>query len=321
MPRVLLTGATGFIGSRLLSLLLKEGWQVVGLVHTRPLAEELQLPGVEVYVGDILSKGSLAAVPGPIDAICHCAAYVPKDHRNPNAAERCMQVNAIGTLNLLLFAEEHDVARFVYSSTAAVYAPSREDLITESYPTYPFHKATFYAASKLAGELFVEHYRQTRGLQTVSLRYSSVYGPGMRSREVVARFMVRAAAGMSLEVLNGGMASADFVYVDDVAWTTVRALSEGNSGIYNVGSGRSTTILELAHSIAEVYHDHGVQVHLLPPQENYCVSPAAALDITKARMAWGFKPKPLKMGLCAYRQAMDECHKTKHPPEMTGGEI
>ena len=233
MPRVLLTGATGFIGSSLLPLLLKESWQVVALVHTRPLTEELHLPGVEVYVGDILSKGSLAAVPGPIDAICHCAAYVPEDHRNPGAAERCMQVNAIGTLNLLLFAEEHGVARFVYSSTAAVYSPSSEGLITESYPTYPFHKATVYAASKLAGELFVEHHRQTRGLEAVSLRYSSVYGPDMRAREVVAHFMVRAAAGMSLEVLDGGIASADFVYGDDVAWAPVRALLAGTSGVYS----------------------------------------------------------------------------------------
>lgn len=321
MPRVLLTGATGFIGSRLLPLLLKEGWQVLALVHTRPLTEELHLPGVEVYVGEILSKGSLAAVPGPIDAICHCAAYVPEDHRNPDAAERCMQVNAIGTLNLLLFAEERGVARFVYSSTAVVYAPSFEGLITESHLTYPCHKATVYAASKLAGELFVEHYRQTRGLQAVSLRYGSVYGPGMRSREVVARFMARAATGMPIEVLDGGIASADFVYVDDVAWTIMRALSEGNSEIYNVGSGRSTTILELAHSVAEVYHDHAVQVHVLPPQANYRVSPAVALDITKARMAWGFRPKPLKMGLRTYRQAMDECIKAKHPSEMTGGEI
>ena len=238
-----------------------------------------------------------------VDAVCHIAAYIPSDYEDISQAERCLKVNSLGTLELAATAMQRPGRRFVHLSSSNAY--STETVIAgEESPMYPAARATYYLASKLTGELYVEHLRRTRGLNSVSLRVSSVYGYGMLEGTVVSRFVSAAHDGNDLEVRDGGIPAYDFVYVEDIASLVVHALTSGSSGIYNAGSGRSTSVLELANCVMEIYRDTPVSIRVRAPEGRVPQS-FPALEMTKAAKAWDHKPTELRLGLKSYRKDLE----------------
>jgi nucleoside-diphosphate-sugar epimerase len=159
--RIALTGATGFIGRRLTGALLERGHSVRAIVRDRARAAsmsaldrcsffELNLDGSE------LDASSLDAALDGVDVLCHSAAWIPKDLRDARQASLCLRVNALATLSFVEACVARNTPRMLYFSSANVYTPSAA-LVTEDAPTYPASRATYYLASKLCGELYVEH--------------------------------------------------------------------------------------------------------------------------------------------------------------------
>lgn len=204
--RVLVTGAAGFIGGRLVErLLLEERAQVRALVRSRASAVWLSRTTAELVPGDITRPESLRPALESCDVVFHCAAVLG------GSAEAMRQANVVGTENLLIAARESGVTRFVHMSSVAVHGPNLPNGADESTPPRPGNSP--YAQTKLAAERLVHQHHQSAGLPTVTLRPTIVYGP--RSQWWTVDPILRIKKNQ-LALVGQGRGIANVVYVDDV---------------------------------------------------------------------------------------------------------
>lgn len=298
---VLVTGASGSVGRRVVWALAARGHAVRAAVG--PAAASLTTPGPDRRSVDLCDTASLAGLVEGTSAVCHLAAFIPPDMADSAFAERCYAVNALATLRLAEAALAAGTRRFVFTSSANAYA-ARPHPVTEDEAPYPAARATYYLASKLTAELYLDHLARTRGLPLTTLRVSAVYGPGMQRGGVVERFMALAAEGQPLTVRDGGIPATDFVWADDVVDLVVRALERPAGGTFNAGSGERTSLLSLARAVRSTYADRTVEIRVEPPAGEPAPS-FAALDVGKARRAFDYAPRTLAEGLAAFREAKE----------------
>jgi UDP-glucose 4-epimerase len=306
---VLVTGASGFIGRHLLTKLLLDGWEVTALSRRPSLPYRPSDSALRVVQGDLSDQATVDRLVAEADSVCHLAAFIPPDLEDAAAARQCLETNALGTLRIAEAAARSSTRVIFYA--AQLYRPS--DLpASEATPTFPARRATYYLASKLVGELFLEHFRLVGGLPAVMLRVGWCYGFGMPKKSVVARFMTSALAGLPLELWDGGVARYDFVYVADVVDLTLAALQGGAPGVYNAGSGRGESILELAQAVETVFDDRRIEIRIHPVKEvsspgstSFYSAGELPLSTTKAFAAWGYRPRALIDALRDYRRQLE----------------
>ncbi len=255
--RVLVTGGAGFIGSHLVEALVNGGSRVVvfddlSTGFTRNLA---RVQGAaDLVEGDLRDLATLRRVMQGTGTVFHLAAVsaVAPSIADPLA---CNAINVGGTLHVLHAAREAGVRRVVLTSSAAVYGADPTLPKVETMSTSPLSP---YAASKRAGEDFAHAFSHVYGMETVALRLFNVYGPRQNPESedsgVITRFLVRLTAGEAPLVDGDGQQSRDFIFVSDVVAAFLRAAATpGVSGeIFNIGSGRSTTISELAATLTSI---------------------------------------------------------------------
>lgn len=295
MSLILVTGAAGFIGSRVAALLLDQGYQVVAIdnlndyydvkLKQHRLADLKAIPGFHFYKIDIENYADLQLVfdlyrPA---AVIHLAARagVRFSLENPFVY---LSTNAMGTLNLLNLCKEYAVPKFILASTSSLYAgqalPFREDLAVNT-PISP------YAASKKAAEVMAYTYHYLYGIDVTILRYFTVYGPAGRPDMSIFVFIKRIMEGRSLNIFGDGLQSRDFTYVNDIARGTVRALSVQGYEIINLGSNNPAKLMDVVELISTAtgkpvqyrYHD----IHKADLKRTWA-------DIDKARTLLGWQP-------------------------------
>jgi UDP-glucuronate 4-epimerase len=298
MRRYLLTGAAGFIGSRVGELLLNQGAEVVGvdnlneaydvrLKHWR--LERLQrYKNFSFHRLDICDRQAIAALfaaHNSFDAVINLAARagVPYSVSDPWIY---FETNVTGTLNLLDACQRFGVRKFIMASTSSLYGisnpmPFREDADT-SRPLSP------YAASKKAAEALCYTYHHLYHLDVTVFRYFTVYGPAGRPDMSLFRFCQWIAEGRPLRLYGDGSFSRDFTYVDDIAQGTILGLRPLGFEIINLGSDQPHTMMEAIRLLERAL---GRQAHIeyLPPQA--VDMPATWADITKARELLGWQPQ------------------------------
>ena len=247
--RTIVTGGAGFIGSHVVDALVARGDEVAvidSLVHGK---EENVASGAELHVRDIREPlDDLFDAVRP-EAVFHLAAQadvrVSVEHPVEDA-----EVNVLGTVRILEAARRHG-ARVVFSSTGgAIYGecvePAREDSPCE--PLSP------YGTAKLAGEEYIRSFNRLYGTRHIALRYGNVYGPRQDPHGeagVVAIFLGALARGEQAKIFGDGLQTRDYVYVGDVARATTSTLGQ-DSGVFNVGTGRETSVVELYELCAKV---------------------------------------------------------------------
>ncbi len=298
--RVLVTGATGFIGKYVMRALSDAGWAIDAMAR---VSSDQDAPGVRWVTGDLDQPASFESLVVGCDSVVHLGAFIPPNFADSAFAEACIRRNGIATLRLAEAAASAGVRRFVYVTSGNVFAPE-ETNPGENGRLYPVARATYYLASKVLGEIYVEHVRATRNLGALTLRITSTYGHGMPETTVVGRFMALASRGACLEVRDGGVPTYDLLYVGDVARVITAALEHGEAGVYNLGGGRAYRVAELAQAVSATYPERDVRIATAP----LVGAPATsfpALRIDKAQAAWGFIPTPLGQGLGAMRRAAE----------------
>ena len=296
MKTIAVTGATGFIGQRVVAAAVKEGWRL--RILARNDVTITLPPDVPVFHWDMEAGDPPAACLKDVDAICHMAAFIPGDFNSAALAERCLRTNALGTLTLLKAAYDSKVGRFVYLSSGNAYRAS-DTPVTETSQIYPTSRATYYLASKLAAELYVDHWDRAGKLSACILRLSSVYGPGMPNAGLVPYLARGIRDSQTVTLRGGGTYGSDLVFVDDVVAAAMGALASPVRGPVNIGSGNRTTSSELADVLLGI---------LGRPPELVITEPAAlnpdlgfaALDISRANRHLGFVPTQLREGLSRY---------------------
>lgn len=287
--KVVVTGGAGFIGSHTVEKLVSMGFSVVVIDNFYSGRKEnlaRVIDRIEIVNKSILDREVLDTVLRNCDAVIHLAAIVSVEEsaRDP---ERVFLVNTLGTLYLLEASRRHDVERFVYASSAAVYGDPLYTPIREDHPCRP---KSIYGSSKLAGESLVHSYYETYGLSTISLRYFNVYGPRMRAGDyasVVYKFFEKTLRNKPPVIYGDGLQTRDFIYVGDVAEANIKALLTKTTGVYNIGTGESISIKELAEKIIGITRARVKPVHAPPRPGDIRHSVA---DITLAKKKLGWKP-------------------------------
>jgi UDP-glucose 4-epimerase len=292
--KVLVTGGAGFIGSHLVEA-LANARERVAVFDNFTTGSRGNLAGasarVDVVEGDVRDLDSLRRVVEGVGVVFHLAAVSAvapsvKDPLTTNA------VNVTGTLNVLLAARDAGVRRVVFASSAAVYGSDPSLPKTETHSPEPLSP---YAASKLVGEVYCRIFSRIYGLETVALRLFNVYGPRQNPASedsgVVTRFLARLAGGQPPIIDGDGEQSRDLVYVGDVVGAFLHSCdAPGASGeVFNIGSGRSTTINELAETLAGVAAPGRVLHPIHHPARAGDVRHSCA-DISKARQILGYAP-------------------------------
>ena len=300
MRKYLVTGGAGFIGSHLVEALVRRGERVVVLDdfstgRRENLAEAIRArrdgaPEPQVVEGDLRDPEVVRRAMRDVTHVLHQAALpsVPRSVDDPLTSH---EVNATGTLHLLLAARAQGVARFVYAASSSAYGDSPTLPKIESMPAAPLSP---YAASKLVGEQYCQIFSRLYGLETVSLRYFNIFGPRQDPQSqyaaVIPRFITAALAGRPATIYGDGGQSRDFTFIENAVQANLLACEAPASaagGVYNVACGRSATLLEV---IAEIAADTGSTVRPIhePPRAGDVRDSLA--DIGAARKALGYEP-------------------------------
>lgn len=246
---MLVTGSSGQLGSFICEE-LRGRHDVVGLDIRKPT-----IPSVtwETRMCDIRDPRRVDECIRGSEVIIHCAAQVSVE-RSIQDPVGDLETNVLGTVNLLHSGVRAGIHRFVYVSSAAVYGNPRKVPIDESHPTDPISN---YGASKLAGEKFALSYTHTSPLEVTVVRpfnfYSPRADPDSPYSGVITKFVSRVSAGRAPVIEGDGVQTRDFIHARDVA-RMIRATAEkdGLSGrVLNCGSGRSTSVLELANIVIQ----------------------------------------------------------------------
>ncbi len=255
---ILITGGAGAIGSNLVKTLLDLEPERVLVLDNLTSGRRGLLPGddrLRLYVGDVGDDEMLRLIfeENRVDMVFHLAA----NFANQNSVDhprRDLTTNGLGTLKLLEYAQRAGVKRFLYTSSSCIYGGKEVSLSEEATD---FNLDTPYAITKLLGERYVDFFRDFHGLGTVILRYFNAYGPGEypgRYRNVIPNFFMRAASGEPLVITGTGEETRDFTFVEDTVGLTLRAAADQRAlgRVYNVGSGKETSIRELAEKINQL---------------------------------------------------------------------
>jgi UDP-glucose 4-epimerase len=293
ISRALVTGGAGFIGSH--------------------IVDELIARGIETYVIDNLSTGNLENLvrhrsnsllhfmagdarevdmllqDTNIDVVFHEAAIasVPKSVSHPMLVH---DVNVNMTLQLMNYSVKAGVKRFIFASSAAVYgmleSRATEDMVCR--PNSP------YGAGKLAIENYMHAYQRTYGLETVMLRYFNVYGRRQRYSDysgVITVFINRLLEGEQTTIFGDGLQVRDFVHVEDIVQANMLAMESANAvgEMFNVASGRATSIIELERIVKELLGAPEIDHQFAPPRPGDMKLGLASIDKIRAMLGYDAK--------------------------------
>ena len=279
---VLVVGGAGFVGSNLVRALLERGSARVAVVDNLLSAERDNMPPdprTDFREGSIADDRVLAGLDDEFDYIFHLATY----HGNQSSIHDPLadhENNALTSLKLLWHARDfRRLKKLVYSAAGCAVARKTADAATatEECDTVSLAMDSPYSISKIVGEFYSVYFHRQHGLPVVRARFQNVYGPGevlgagrWRGtpatvwRNVTPTFIYKALHGLSLPLENGGLGSRDFIYVDDICRGLLLCAERGQPGdVYNLASGRETTIRQLADAINR-FTGNPVPCELLP---------------------------------------------------------
>jgi UDP-glucose 4-epimerase len=293
---ILVTGGCGLIGSTTVDMLLRDYSPARILIFDNlsrgALANAenaLKDSRVQLVREDIRDRDAVHKAMQGMDAVIHLAALrITACAGQPREA---MEVMCNGSFNVVEAAQDAGVKRVVAASSASVYG------LADSFPTREDHHAynnrTWYGAAKMMLEGLLRSFHEMYGLPYVALRYFNVYGPRMdmhgKYTEVLIRWMERIADGRPPLILGSGAQTMDFVYIEDVARANVLALaSDASDEVFNVASGRETSLNELAEALLKVMGAALLRPEYGPERAVNPVSRRLA-DTSKAERMLGFK--------------------------------
>lgn len=256
--RIVLIGGAGFVGSHIVDQLTRKPVREIvvfdNFVRGRRsnLAEAERDPRVKIVDGSITDLGLLRETLRGTDYVFHLAAlWLGECVHDPRAA---VDVNVVGTWNVIEAARDLGVKKVVYSSSASVYGDA---VVTPMTEEHPFNNRTMYGATKITGEQFFRAVYEQHKLQYNGMRYMNIYGPRMDYKgtyvSVIMKVLDRIDQGLAPVIFGDGSQAYDFIHVEDVARANVLALeSDAADELFNIGMGVKTTINELVHRLLAI---------------------------------------------------------------------
>ena len=252
---ILLTGGAGFIGKYLVKSLLEKGNSVTIFDDfsnsTKESISSLIEMGVKIIEGDITKPLEIINTVKDQDVVIHLAAKISVSESISNPLQT-YRVNVEGTKNILTACEKNNVKKLIAASSAAVYGEGNPNVkLTEEAELKPISP---YGQSKVKMESVIKEFESEHDINCIMLRFFNIYGLGQTSEYagVITKFLERIAHSKSLEIFGDGLQTRDFVTIDDIVFSINDAISNGKSGTYNIGNGKSSTIKDLAELMISI---------------------------------------------------------------------
>ncbi len=256
--RVMVIGGAGFVGSHIVDQLTHEDVSEIvvfdnfvrGTRHN--LDKAAQDPRVNVIEGDITNISELRkAMHGMEGVFLLSALWLGECLHEPR---KSLEVNVVGTYNVIEICKDLGIKRVVFSSSASVYGDA---LFTPMTEEHPLNNRTMYGATKIAGEQFFRAFYEMYGLPYIGYRYMNIYGPHMDYKgtyvSVIMKVLDRIDNGLPPIIFGDGSQAYDFIHVHDVARANILALkSDATDEFFNIGMGVKTTINELVRLLLEI---------------------------------------------------------------------
>lgn len=266
--KILLTGGAGFIGSNLTKRLVNEGHSVVvldNLLRGNKIEKDI-FEKIDFRLGDVRDAQFVNDAAKGCDVIIHFAAVLGVDVVADNPVET-MDVEVIGTRNIVMAAHANNVKKIMYASTSGIYGHSAfENVLTEEVLVDP---RTSYAMAKRYNEIYLASHHDEKGIDIVSLRFFNVYGYNQDNRMVVPRFFEQALKGEKITVFGSGMQTRDFTYIDDTVESCIRLLNVKGCHIVNIANEEEWCIKDLAEKIKEITNSNSELTYVEAPSKRY----------------------------------------------------
>ena len=295
MTRVLVTGGAGFIGSNFIRLLLSgpREYQVINLDkltyagNLANLADLEQNPNYQFVQGDIADAKIVETVAAEVDVIVNFAAetHVDRSIGNPNDF---LSTDIFGVFVLLEAVRKYNIKRFIQISTDEVYGEAGDEVSTEQSPLMP---KSPYAASKAGGDRLAFSYFTTYNTPVVITRCTNNYGPYQYPEKMIPLFVTNALEDKPLPVYGDGLNTRDWVYVNDHAAAIERLIHEPHivGEVFNIGSNREVSVLEMASTILEVLDKPKSLIEYVQDRPGHVKR--HAVDVSKLEMALDWQPQ------------------------------
>lgn len=276
---VLVTGGSGFIGSHIVDKLLEQGYTVRVFDERKPLREE-----VEWFKGNLLNERDILDACKDIEFVFHLAAVADVNIALSHPA-LCLQVNEIGTMNLLNAASAMEIERAILASTTWVYGKT-EGTVEENTPIPP--PDHIYTKTKIGQEHLFIAWQKHSELPYSILRYDIPYGPRMRANMAIAIFARKAMNNEPITVFGDGNQGRCFIHVEDLAAGSVAALQpSARNQVFNLAGVEFVTINKIVEILQEDFKELKVE-HAPPRPHDF---KGTIINIGKARQLLNWKPK------------------------------
>jgi UDP-glucose 4-epimerase len=286
---VLVSGGSGFIGSYVVEKLVEKGYDVRVFDQIKPDRED-----VEWFRGDLLNQNDVLLACKDVEVVHHLAAIADVGVAVSNTYH-CININEIGTVNLLRACASREVERVVLASTTWVYGRAEGVVNEESPIPLPEH---IYTKTKIGQEHLVYAWNKHFELPFTILRYGIPYGPRMRSNMAIAIFVRRAMKNEAITVFGDGNQGRCFIHVEDLSEGNVAAMkNEGKNQIFNLAGSEFITINDIVENLENIFGH--ITVSKEPPRPNDFKG--VVVKIEKAKNMLGWRPKvPFAQGLKKY---------------------
>ncbi len=293
MAKIMITGGAGFIGSNLAMRLLELGHEVA-IVDNFATGRRENLDRirdrVDLHEVDIRSYEEILHAMQGVEYVFHEGALpsVPRSVEKPLESH---DVNATGTLTVLLAARNAGVRRVIYAASSSAYGDVEVSKKHEALAPRPISP---YGAAKLMGEYYCQVFHKVYGLEAVCLRYFNVFGPRQNPNSpytgVMAIFAPLMLRGERPRIFGDGSATRDYTYIDNVVEANILAMSapDAPGEVINASCGGRVSVLEVVHLLNKILGT-SIEPEFLPPRKGDILHSSA--DISKARKILGFEPK------------------------------
>ncbi len=302
--KIIVCGGAGFIGSFVTDRLVQKDYDVVVFDHfssgkMKNIQQHTDKKNFEFIVAEATNRDSInehiKSAYAMVDLIG--IGDLGKSVANPLLYH---DINLTATLNLLNACVKNKINNFIFTSSGAVYKSDVPSPIKETHETLP---ESPYAANKLAAEIYCETFQKVYGINTTVFRFFNVYGPRREHSlygGAVMNFMQSMMKDEEIKIFGEGTDVRDYVYVKDIAKAVEAALESGATGIYNVGTGKGTSTMELANIVGKVL---GKTPKIQKLEKRKGDTPSRVADITKITKNMGYKPDyDLEKGLVEIKE-------------------
>jgi nucleoside-diphosphate-sugar epimerase len=297
---VLVTGCSGYLGSHLADALVQEGYSVVGVDRCPPrYPNAVATERIRFFQLELADPGAAAALAKRLEgihAVLHTAAHQPYTW-DPAPF---VFGNVSSTATVLEAMRLAGTPRLVHSSTSALYGGADQPLMTETDPVRP---RNIYEITKLQGEQLAQFYSETYGIQTLSMRYASLYGGRNRDGSLYY-FLDRTLKGEPIRLFAKGKTLRDYVCVHDVVRVNIAALTapaDTPFEAFNIGGGR---VLSTGDLVQAIFRASGRSTEIVYAEDPRWNAAGFCLDISKARRMLGFAPTPIEQGITEYLRVL-----------------